>query len=75
MGDEREADERKKLFSDYQVNEEILDHANSDVVFLHCLPAIRGQEISHNLLEDPRSLSGGKQKIDSMLKRVYWLSF
>ena len=56
MGDEREADEREKLFSDYQVNEEILDHANSDVVFLHCLPAIRGQEISHKLLEDPRSL-------------------
>ena len=55
MGDEREADERQKLFSDYQVNEEILDHAKSDVVFLHCLPAIRGQEVSHNLLEDPRS--------------------
>ena len=55
MGDEREADERQKLFSDYQVNQEILDQAKSDVVFLHCLPAIRGQEISHNLLEDPRS--------------------
>ena len=55
MGDEREADERQKLFSDYQVNEEILDLAKSDVVFLHCLPAIRGQEISYTLLEDPRS--------------------
>ena len=55
MGDEREAEERQKLFSDYQVNEEILDHAKSDVVFLHCLPAIRGQEISYNLLQDPRS--------------------
>ena len=55
MGDEREADERQKLFSDYQVNEEILSQAKSDVVFLHCLPAVRGQEISHNLLEDPRS--------------------
>ena len=55
MGDEREAEERQKLFSDYQVNEEILDYAKSDVVFLHCLPAIRGQEISYNLLQDPRS--------------------
>ncbi len=55
MGDEREKDKRQNLFSDYQVNEEILDLAKSDVVFLHCLPAIRGQEISHNLLEDPRS--------------------
>jgi len=55
MGDEREADERQKLFSDFQVNQEILDQAKSDVIFLHCLPAIRGQEISHDLLEDPRS--------------------
>ena len=45
----------KKIFSDYQVNEEILDQAKSEVIFLHCLPAIRGQEISHNLLDDPRS--------------------
>ncbi len=55
MGDENEADKRQKIFSHYQVNEEILDQAKPDVIFLHCLPAVRGQEISHNLLEDSRS--------------------
>ena len=46
---------RQKIFSHYQVNKEILDQAKPDVIFLHCLPAVRGQEISHNLLEDSRS--------------------
>ena len=55
MGDEKEADKRKKIFSHYQVNKEILDQAKPDVIFLHCLPAVRGQEISYNLLEDSRS--------------------
>ena len=55
MGDEKETTEREKLFLDYQVNENVLDQARSDVVFLHCLPAIRGQEISQNLLDDSRS--------------------
>ena len=55
MGDEKETSEREKLFLDYQVNENVLDQARSDVVFLHCLPAIRGQEISQNLLDDSRS--------------------
>ncbi len=55
MGDEKETTEREKLFLDYQVNEKVLDQARSDVIFLHCLPAIRGQEISQNLLDDSRS--------------------
>ena len=55
MGDEKETSEREKLFLDFQVNENVLDQARRDVVFLHCLPAIRGQEISQNLLEDSRS--------------------
>ena len=38
-----------------QVNEAVLDQAKSDVIFLHCLPAVRGQEISSSLLDDPRS--------------------
>ena len=55
MGDENEADKRQKIFSHYQVTKEILDQAKPDVIFLHCLPAVRGQEISYNLLEDSRS--------------------
>tara|TARA_Y100000768_G_scaffold113611_1_gene83767 strand:+ start:11283 stop:12170 length:888 start_codon:yes stop_codon:yes gene_type:complete len=55
MGDEKEAEKRIKAFSNYQVNKQILDTAKTDVLFLHCLPAIRGSEISSTLLEDPRS--------------------
>ena len=55
MLDERESEKRIKAFENYQVNENTLDQANSDVMFLHCLPAIKGQEISTTLLDDQRS--------------------
>lgn len=55
MGDENESQERIRVFKDYQVNESVLDQAKSEVLFLHCLPAIKGQEISSTLLDDPRS--------------------
>jgi ornithine carbamoyltransferase len=55
MGQEEEAAERLALFKPYQVNRALLDHAASDVLFLHCLPAHRGEEISEDLLDDPRS--------------------
>ena len=55
MGQEDEAAERLKLFQPYQVNRALLDAAADDVLFLHCLPAHRGEEISEDLLDDPRS--------------------
>jgi ornithine carbamoyltransferase len=55
MGQEEQAAERIKLFQPYQVNAALLDLAAKDVLFLHCLPAHRGEEISEDLLEDPRS--------------------
>jgi ornithine carbamoyltransferase len=41
----------------YQVNEALLDHARPDVLFMHCLPAHRGEEISATLLDDPRAVA------------------
>ncbi len=55
MGQEEEAAARMALFQPYQVSPALLDHAASDVLFMHCLPAHRGEEISHDLLDDPRS--------------------
>jgi len=55
MGQEDEAAERLKLFQPYQVNRALLDAAADDVLFLHCLPAHRGEEISEDLLDDPRA--------------------
>lgn len=55
MGQEHEANERLKTFKNFQVTEALLDRASSDVLFMHCLPAHRGEEITETLLDDPRS--------------------
>ncbi len=54
MGQEQEKKERKKAFKGFQVNHQLLTHAAEDVLFMHCLPAYRGMEVSAELLEDPR---------------------
>ena len=56
MGHEEQEGDRRATFNDYQVNEGLLAQAASDVVFMHCLPAHRGEEVSETLLEDPRSV-------------------
>ena len=56
MGQEDEKEERAKAFSGYMVDDKMMDLAQKDAVFLHCLPAYRGQEVSEELLEGPRSL-------------------
>ncbi len=57
MGQEEEMAIRQKAFAPYQVTRGLLDAADPSVIFLHCLPAHRGEEISHDLLDDPRSLA------------------
>lgn len=52
MGQEAEQQERLCAFSGYLVDHELMSHANSDAVFMHCLPAHRGEEVSAELLED-----------------------
>lgn len=56
MGQEEEQKAREKVFKDYQVSPELMDLADKDAVFMHCLPAHRGEEISHDMLDDPRSV-------------------
>ena len=56
MGMEAEADQRVKLFADYSVTEELFAKANQGAVFLHCLPAYRGYEVSAEVIDGPRSL-------------------
>jgi ornithine carbamoyltransferase len=57
MGQEEETVKRLRLFTPYQVTAELLDLAAGDVLFMHCLPAHRGEEISLDLLDDPRSVA------------------
>jgi ornithine carbamoyltransferase len=56
MGQEAEAEERRRVFASYQVNKSLLSAAPSDVRILHCGPAHRGEEITAEVLESPRSL-------------------
>ena len=56
MGQEEEQARREADFAGFQVTEAMLDAADKDVLFLHCLPAHRGEEISETLLDDPRAV-------------------
>jgi ornithine carbamoyltransferase len=55
MGQEDEAEERKKKFALYQVNEELMNLAEGDAIFLHCLPAHRGEEVTANVIDGSKS--------------------
>jgi len=55
MGQEAEAEERKQTFAPYQVNEDLMDLAVEDAFFLHCLPAHRGEEVTAEVIDGPRS--------------------
>ena len=56
MGDEEEAEKRRADFKEYQVNQELIDLADDDVIFMHCLPAIRGEEVSAEVIDGPHSV-------------------
>ncbi|MBQ1416362.1 MAG: ornithine carbamoyltransferase [Selenomonas sp.] len=51
MGQEDEHDARKKIFAPYQVNKELMAHADKRAIVMHCLPAYRGEEITEEVLE------------------------
>ena len=55
MGQESEAEERARLFSNYRVTAEVFAMASPDAVFLHCLPAHRGEEVDASVIDSPAS--------------------
>ena len=56
MGQEEEYKERRKAFQSYQVDQALVDLADPEVLVMHCLPAHRGEEITEEVLEGPRSI-------------------
>jgi len=56
MGQESETLERKKIFAQYQVNEKLVKNAKEDYLFLHCLPAHRGEEVVNEVIDSPNSV-------------------
>lgn len=55
MGQEGEKDEREQAFQGYTVDQAVMNAAAPDAIFLHCLPAYRGKEVTEEVLEGPRS--------------------
>ena len=56
MGQEAEAASRKKIFQPYQVNRKLFSHAAPGAIFMHCLPAHRGDEVTADVIDSPRSV-------------------
>lgn len=56
MGQEKEAEERKKIFAPYQVNSQVMEMADKEAIFMHCLPAHRGEEVTDEVIESWQSV-------------------
>jgi len=55
MGQEAEAEQRRRAFEGFQVDERLMELAGVDAIFLHCLPAHRNEEVTDAVLDGPRS--------------------
>ena len=56
MGQKEEAAERERIFADFQVNETLMDNTGKDTLFMHCLPAERGREVTDGVMEADYSI-------------------
>lgn len=56
MGEEHEQKEREEAFKNFQVNNRLAEQAKKDYLFLHCLPAHRGEEVTTDIIDGPHSV-------------------
>jgi ornithine carbamoyltransferase len=76
MGMEAEKEQRVKIFSDYTVTEQLMGKAAADAVFMHCLPAYRGYEVSAEVIDGPRSLiwDEAENRLHAQKALMAWLA-
>jgi ornithine carbamoyltransferase len=75
MGMEAEKEQRIKTFADYTVDQSLMDAAATDAVFLHCLPAYRGYEVSAEVIDGPKSLiwDEAENRLHAQKALMVWL--
>jgi ornithine carbamoyltransferase len=75
MGQEAEEAERKKVFAPYQVNESLMEKAGKDCIFLHCLPAKRGLEVTDGVMDSPQSriVAQSENRMHAQKGLLVWL--
>jgi len=75
MGMESEKEQRVKVFSSYTVDEKLMNLADKDAVFLHCLPAYRGYEVSAEVIDGPMSLvwDEAENRLHAQKALMVWL--
>ena len=56
MGQESETEIRRRVFAEYQIGAELMSHAPESAYFMHCLPARRGEEVTDEVIDGPRSI-------------------
>jgi ornithine carbamoyltransferase len=75
MGQESESAKRRRDFKGFQVNSALLKHAKRDAVVMHCLPAHRGEEITDEVIDGPRSivLEQAENRLHAQKAVMIWL--
>lgn len=75
MGKEDEKAERIRTFTSYQVNDELMSHAHPEAVFMHCLPAYRGYEVSESVIDGPQSVvwQEAENRVHAQKALMTWL--
>jgi ornithine carbamoyltransferase len=75
MGQEAEEAERKKVFAPYRVDAKLMQKAKKDAIFLHCLPARRGLEVTDEVMDSPQSriVQQSENRLHAQKGLLVWL--